>query len=163
MNKLTRAQLDLVVQHIQQAKPHHALQAELIDHMASLIEQRMDQGEDFSAAYNQLTQQATVQAMNQLRQVYSREFGGSTARTTRLKIRQKRRPATKPFQYMLLSSVLTFLVLMGFLIVVSRPLSIPIGVFQTAWGMGLTSLTGVLIIRWWLTRRSSKSKLFTMA
>lgn len=163
MSKLSRAQLNLVAQHIQQAKPHHALQAELVDHVASLIEQRIDQGQDFTAAFDQVVQQANPQVLDQLKQLYIREFSGPPATATQLKVRSKRRPATKPFQYMLLSSVLTFLILMGFLIVVSRPLAIPIGVFQTAWGIALAGILGVFMVRWWLKSRSRKPKSFAIA
>ncbi|GAB3884606.1 SoxR reducing system RseC family protein [Spirosoma agri] len=162
MNKLSRAQLDRLTQHIQQTKPHEALQAELVDHIASQIEQRMDQGYDFSTAFEQVMQQANPQALDQLKQVYLQEFGIRHSQLTstplRVGIRSKRRPDTKPFRYMLLSSVLTFLILMVFLIVVSRPLSIPIDAFQTAWKAGLAGLVGVFIVRWWLARRLRKPK-----
>ncbi|GAB3696742.1 hypothetical protein GCM10027592_20240 [Spirosoma flavus] len=163
MNKLSRAQLDLVAQHIQQAQPHQALQAELIDHLASQIEQRMDQGQAFLTAFEQATQQANVQALVQLKQLYIREFTGQPASATQRKLQSKRRPATKPFQYMLLSSGLTFLILMVFFIVIIWPLAIPINVFQTAWGIGLAGLLGILMVRWWLARRSRRPKSFFIA
>lgn len=163
MNKLSRAQLGLVVQHIRQVRPHQDLQAELVDHMATLIERQMDEGKDFPAAFKQLTQQTNLQIMNQLNHHYRREFTDNRATAARLSVRSKRRPATRPFQYMFLSSGLTFLILMGFLLVISRPLAMPIGVFQTAWAVGLAGLGGVLVVRWWLKRRASKSKPFATA
>ncbi|GAB3957089.1 hypothetical protein GCM10028805_48840 [Spirosoma harenae] len=160
MTKLSRTQLDLIADQIQQTNPHQALQAELIDHVASLIEQRMDTGQTFSDATEQVMQQANTQVMAQLKQLYFREFTNQpslmAATTLRTRIRQKRRPATKPFQYMFLSSVLTFFILMGFLIVVSRPLAVPMDAFRTAWGG--VGLTGLLILRWWLSNKSRKSK-----
>ncbi|GAB4032097.1 hypothetical protein [Spirosoma gilvum] len=162
MNKLSRDQLLWLEQQLQQTRPHQALQAELLDHMASLIEQRMDQGQPFSDAFEQVTQQANPQALGQLKQRYLQEFPARPATIplmpTRIGLRQKRRPATKPFQYMLLSSVLTFLILMGFLVVVSRPLAVPMSAFKTA--LGALGLTGILIARWWLSRRGAKPKRF---
>ena len=157
MTKLSRAQLNLIAQHIRQARTHPALQAELVDHMATLIEQRMDQGQAFPAAFEQLVQQTNPQAMHQLKQRYSREFMGYGPTPAQLNRRAKRRPATKPFYYMFLSSGLTLLILMGgFLIVVGHPLSVPIGVFQAAWAIGLVGLGGVLVVRRWLTSRFPK-------
>lgn len=155
MNRLSRAQLDLVAQHIRQAKPHPALQAELVDHMAVLIEQQMDQGQAFPAAFEQLVQQTNPQAMHQLKQRYDQAFTGLRPTATQLLRRAKRRPATKPFHYMFLSSGLTLLILMGgFLFVVCRPLALPIGVFHTTWSIGLVGVGGVGVVRWWLKSRS---------
>ena len=138
MNKLSRAQLDQITQQFQQTNPHQALEAELIDHIASLIEHRMDQGQTFPAASEQVMQQATAQVMAQLKQLYFREFSAQSQAVmptiSRNRVRMKRRPATKPFLYMQLSSMLTFLLLMGFLMVVTRPLTIPMNAFRTAWG-----------------------------
>lgn len=160
MNKLSRTQLDQITQQFQQTNPHQALEAELLDHIASLIEHRMDQGQTFPAASEQVMQQATSQVMAQLKQLYFREFSTQLQPVmptiSRARIRMKRRPATKPFQYMQLSSILTFLLLIGFLIVVSRPLAIPMDAFRTAWGA--VGLAGILILRWWLTNRLRKSK-----
>lgn len=160
MNKLSRAQLNRLEQQIQQNKPHQALHTELIDHIASLIEQQMDQGQDFPGAFDRVMQQANPQVLDQLKQHYLREFDSPsppiTLAASRAKIRAKRRPETKPFQYMLLSSVLTFLLLMGFLIVVSRPLAVPIDAFKTAWGAA--GLMGILVVQWWLVRRLRKPK-----
>lgn len=160
MNKLSPEQLLRLQQQLQQTRPHQALQAELLDHMASLIEQHMDQGQPFSSAFDQVSQQANPQALDQLKHLYLQEFPTQPStipmRATRIGLRHQRRPATKPFQYMLLSSVLTFLILMGFLVVVSRPLAIPIDAFRTAWGA--LGLTGILIVRWWLSRKNTKPK-----
>lgn len=160
MNKLSRAQLTQIEQQIQQTNSHEALHTELVDHIASLIEQRMDQGQDFPVAFDQVMQQANPQALAQLTQRYIREFTSPfspvTPRASRIRLRSKRRPDTKPFQYMLLSSVLTFLLLIGFLVVVSRPLSVPIGAFQTVWGAA--GFMCILVVRWWLARRLRKPK-----
>jgi|GEM_PF-5501328 len=160
MNKLSHEQLLRLEQQLQQTSPHQALQAELLDHLASLIEQRMDQGQPFSDAFDQVIQQANPQALDQLKHLYLQEFPVRPStiplRPTRIGLRHQRRPATKPFQYMLLSSVLTFLILMGFLVVVSRPLAIPIDAFRTAWGA--LGLTGILFVRWWLSRKGDKPK-----
>lgn len=161
MNKLSRAQLDLIVRHIRQARSHPALQAELVDHMAALIEQQMDQGRDFPAVFEQLVQHTNSQVLNQLKQHYNREFMDYRPTATQLNRRAKRRPATKPFYYIFLSSGLTLLILMvGFLIVLGHPLSVPIGVFQVAWAIGLAGLGGVGVVRWWLTSRFPKPKPF---
>ncbi|WP_080057634.1 hypothetical protein [Spirosoma aerolatum] len=162
MNRLSRDQLTHLEQQLQQTSPHQALQAELLDHMASLIEQRMDQGQIFTDAFDQVIQQANPQALNQLKQLYLQEFPSPLStvsmKPTRIGLRHQRRPATKPFQYMLLSSVLTFLILVGFLVVVSRPLAIPMRAFQTAWGA--LGLMGIVIVRWWLSRKGAKPKRF---
>ncbi|MFD2573031.1 hypothetical protein ACFSUS_20485 [Spirosoma soli] len=163
MNKLSPAQLNRLVQEIQHCKPHQALHAELLDHIASLIEQRMDQGQDFPTAFEQVMQQANPLALHQLKQLYIREFSGPFATAARFRVRPKRRPATKPFQYMFLSNGLTFLILMGFLIVVSRPLAIPIVIFQTAWVFALAALLGIGMVRWWLKGRPRKPKSFAIA
>lgn len=164
MNKLSRAQLDLVAQHIRQAGSHSALQAELVDHMAALIERQMNQGKDFPTAFEQLIQQTSPQAMHQLRQRYDQEFTGHRATAIPLNRRAKRRPMTKPFYYMFLSSGLTLLMLMGgFLFVVCRPLGLPIGVFHTTWVMGLVGFGSVGVARWWLTSRSPKPTPFATA
>lgn len=162
MNKLSRDQLKHVEQQLQKSNPHQALQAELLDHIASLTEQRMDQGQPFLDAFDQIMQQASPQALAQLKQLYLREFSiralPASQTALRVKLRLKRRPTTKPFQYMFLSTVLTFLILMGFLLVVSRPMAIPIGAFHTAWGAGLAACMSVLVVRWWLARKSRKPK-----
>ncbi|MBD2754338.1 hypothetical protein [Spirosoma validum] len=162
MNKLSRDQLNHLEQHIQKTNPHQALQAELLDHIASLIEQRMDQGHPFPVAFDQVMQRANPQVLAQLKELYLREFSvrfsSATLTVSRVRLRSKRRPATRPFQYMLLSSILTFLLLMGFLIIVSRPLAVPIGAFQTAWGAGLAGLMSVFFVRWWLSRSRHRPK-----
>ncbi|GAB4029968.1 hypothetical protein [Spirosoma jeollabukense] len=162
MNKLSRDQLDHLAQQIQQTRPHQALQAELLDHIASLIEQRLDQGQEFSVAFDQVMQQANPHALAQLKQLYLREFTSRSSQAMAVALRGRsraqRRPATRPFQYMLLSSVLTFLLLMGFLILVSRPLAVPIGAFQTAWGAGLAGLVSVVVVRWWLGHNRHKTR-----
>jgi hypothetical protein len=160
MNKLSRTQLNLITQQFRQTNPHQALEAELLDHIASLIEQRMEQGQTFPVASEQVMQQANAQVMAQLKQVYCQEFSarlqpGMPAFST-ARVRIKRRPATKPFQYMQLSSILTFLLLIGFLLVVSQPLAIPLDAFRTAWGA--VGLAGILLLRWWLANRLRKSK-----
>lgn len=162
MNKLSPDQLRHLAQQIQQTRPHQALQAELLDHLASLIEQRMDQGQEFSVAFDQVMQLANPHALAQLKQLYLQEFSSRSSPgmpvAPRVRLRAQRRPATRPFQYMLFSSVLTFLLLMGFLILVSRPLAVPIGAFQTAWGAGLAGLMSVFVVRWWLARNRRKPK-----
>lgn len=160
MNKLSRAQLDQIIQQFQQTNPHQALEAELLDHIASLIEHQMDQGQTFPVAFEQVMQQANAQVMAKLKQLYLGEFNNPLQSVMptipRVSIRMKRRPATRPFQYMQLSSILTFLLLIGFLIVVSRPLAIPMNAFRTAWGA--VGLAGLLLLRWWLTNKHRKSK-----
>lgn len=162
MNKLSPDQLSHLAQQIQQTRPHQALQAELLDHLASLIEQRMDQGQEFSIAFDQAMQLANPHALVQLKQLYLQEFTSKSSQAMpvalRVRLRAQRRRATRPFQYMLLSSVLTFLLLMGFLILVSRPLAVPLGAFQTAWGAGLAGLMSVVIVRWWLAHNRLKTR-----
>ncbi|GAB4043820.1 hypothetical protein [Spirosoma litoris] len=160
MNKLSRAQLDQIAQQFQQTNPHQALEAELLDHIASLIEHQMDRGQTFPTASEQVMQQANSQSMAQLKQLYVREFSTQLQSVmptmSKARIRMKRRPATRPFQFMQLSSILTFLLLIGFLLVVSRPLAIPMDAFRTAWGAA--GLAGILLLRWWLTTKLRKSK-----
>jgi hypothetical protein len=160
MNKLSRDQLNQVSYHIQQANPHQALQAELVDHLATQIEQRMDQGLDFQTAFEQVRQQASPQALSQLKQLYTREFMPqfSVPATGRAGVKSRHRLAARPLRYMLLSSVVTLLLLMGVLIWISRPLAIPLGAFQPVWGAALMGLSGVVLVRWWLARRLRKPK-----
>lgn len=159
MNKLSRAQLNLVTQHIRQAKLHPALQAELVDHMATLIERQMDQGRDFSTAFNQLLQQTNAPVLNGLKQRYNQEFAGHRFTATQLNRRAKRRLATKPFYYIFLSSGLTLLLLMGgLLFLVCHPLVLPIRVFHSTWAISLIGFGSVGVARWWLTRRSAISR-----
>ncbi|MGF7216534.1 small-conductance mechanosensitive channel [Spirosoma lacussanchae] len=160
MNKLSRTQLDQITQQLQRTGPHLALEAELLDHIASLIEQRMDQGQTFTVASEQVMQQANSQVIAQLKQVYHQELGPKHSlgmpKTSRARFRMKRRPTTRPFQFMQLSSILTFLLLIGFLLVVSRPLAIPMAAFRTAWGAA--GLAGILLLGGWLTNKLRKSK-----
>jgi hypothetical protein len=164
MNKLSPDQLDHIAQHIQQTNPHQALQAELLDHLAAQVEHHMTQGLDFQTAFDQVKQQASPQAMTQLKQLYLREFIPQSAvhlSSVRIGARARRRSATKPFQYMLLSNIVAFVILMSSIIWISRPLDVPIGAFQRVWGAGLlilVGLLGVFLVRWRTTRRSHKQK-----
>jgi hypothetical protein len=160
MNKLSREQLDQVAHHIQQTNPHQALQVELLDHLATQIEQRMNQGLSFPNAFDQVTQQASPQALFQLKQLYTREFIAQQLipATGQASVKSRRRLAAKPLRFMLLSSVVTLLLLMSVLIWISRPLAIPIGAFQPVWGAALTGLMGVVLTRWWLARQIRKPK-----
>lgn len=167
MNKLSRAQLDAVTYHILQTKPHQALQAELVDHIASLIEQRIKQGQAFPEAFEQVMQQANPQALGKLRQLYLQEFtvapSAASLMVSRSRLRSQRRTSPQSFQYMLLSSVLTFLVLMLFIALVSRPFAVPVGTFQMVFVVGLAGVMGVFMARWWTTRRLRKPKRFQTA
>ena len=155
MPTLSRDQLHVVIQHIRRAKPHPALEAELVDHMAVLIERQMSQGQDFAAAFDKLAGQTSSQALHGLSQCYDRTFMPPVSRFNR---RLKRRPATRPFHYMFLSSGLTLLLLMGgFLVVITRPLALPSGVFHPTWAIGLAALGAVGLARWWLKGRPPKS------
>lgn len=146
MHTLSRDQLQRVIQHIRQARPHPALEAELVDHMATLIERQMIQGQDFAAAFEQLAGQASAQILQGLSQRYDQTFMPPVSRFNR---RLKRRPATKPFHYMFLSSGLTLLLLMGgFLVVTTRPLALSSGVFHPTWAIGLAAL-GAVGLAWW--------------
>lgn len=159
MNKLSRAQLDYVALQLQQTKPHQALQAELLDHIASLIEQRMNQGQTFAVAFDQVMQQANPQALDYLKQLYFRELlFRATPAASRVGLRSKRRSAAKPLQYVLLASLFAFLMVMGCLILVSLSLDVPMSAFQTVWGVSITGLAGVFLVRWWLARQLSKPK-----
>ncbi|QKZ15463.1 hypothetical protein [Spirosoma sp. KUDC1026] len=160
MEKLSRDQLNQVSHHIQQTNPHQALQTELIDHLATIIEQRMDQGSDFQTAFDQAKQQASPQALSHLEQLYAREFMSRflVPATGRAGVKSRHRLAAKPLRNMLLSSVITLLLLMGVLVGISRPLAIPLGAFQPVWGAALLGLSGVTLFRWWLTRRLRKPK-----
>lgn len=165
MHKLSRTQLDQITQQFRQTDPHQALADELLDHIASLIEHRMDEGQTFPAASAAVMQSINPETMAQLKALYLGER--TTQATTSLPIlmsatlRPKRRPATKPFHYILLSSLLTFLLLIGFLVVVSRPLAIPMAAFRTAWGA--LGLAGILVLRWWQTSQHRRSKRYLRA
>ena len=155
MTKLSSNQLVQVTQYIRQAKPHPALQAELVDHMATLLEREISRGHDFAAAFAQLTGRASPQVILDLSDRYQQTFSPPVRRLNR---RERRRPATKPFYYIFLSSGLTLLLLMGgFLVVITRPLALPSGVFHPTWAIGLAALGAVGLARWWLKGRSPKS------
>ena len=64
---------------------------------------------------------------------------------------------------MLLSSVLTFLILMVFLAIVSRPFAVPIGAFQTVLVVGVLGVVAVFSVRRLLARPRRKSKRFLIA
>ena len=128
MTKLSSNQLVQVTQYIRQTRSHPALQAELVDHMATLLERQMNQGHDFAAAFEQLIGRASPQVILDLSYRYQQTFTPPVSRFNR---RQIRRPTTKPFYYMFLSSGLTLLLLMGgFLVVITRPLALSSGVFR---------------------------------
>ncbi|MBD2703482.1 hypothetical protein IC229_22750 [Spirosoma sp. BT702] len=162
MTKLSRAQLDTVAHQIQQNEPVQALQAELVDHIASMIEQKMEQGLIFPDAFNLIMKQANPQALDQLKQLYSREFmanpSSATLTASRMRLRSQRRTSPQPFQYMLLPSGLVMLILMVFFGLVSRPFSVPIGTFQVVSVVGVAGLMAVIAVRWWTTRRLRKPK-----
>lgn len=154
MTKLSSNQLHRVIQHIRQARPHPALEPELVDHMATLIERQMSQGQDFATAFDKLAGQTSSQALHGLNQQYDRTFMSPVSRFNR---RQIRRPTTKPFYYMFLSSGLTLLLLMGgFWVVITRPLALSSGVFHPTWTIGLAALGAVGLARWWLKGRFPK-------
>ena len=155
MTKLSSNQLVQVTQYIRQTKPHPALQAELVDHMATLLEREISQGHDFAAAFEQLTGRASPQVILDLSDRYQQTFSPPVRRLNR---RERRRPATKPFYYIFLSSGLTLLLLMGgFLVVMTRPLALSSGVFWPTWAIGLAALCAVVGARWWLKRPSPSS------
>ncbi|CCG98395.1 hypothetical protein FAES_0383 [Fibrella aestuarina BUZ 2] len=160
MNKLSRTQLAQLARQLRQTNPHQALEPELLDHLASLIEHEMDRGQPFDVAAQQVIQQASPQAMVELTQHYIQEVSAwrSPAVSAALKARGrlKRRPATKPFRYMLISNVFTFVLLMGFLIVVSRPLAVPLSAFRLVWGTG--ALLAILFLWWWSTGKVRTTK-----
>ncbi|MEZ0612235.1 hypothetical protein ACAW74_27240 [Fibrella sp. WM1] len=160
MNKLSRAQLDQLSWQLRQTNPHQALEPELLDHLASLIEHQMNQGQPFAIAAQQVIRQASPQVMAELTQRYVEEvFPGQfpmVSAALKARGRLKRRPTTKPFRYMLLSNLLTFVLLMGFLIVVSRPLAIPLSAFRISWGTG--ALLAMLILWWWRSGKIQSAK-----
>lgn len=154
MTKLSSHQLVQVSQYIRQTKPHPALLAELVDHLATLLERQMSQGHDFAAAFEQLTGRASPQVILDLSYRYQQTFSPPVRR---LNYRERRRPATKPFYYIFLSSGLTLLLLMGgFLILTTRPLALSSGVFHSTWVTGLAALGAVGLALWWLKGRPSK-------
>lgn len=157
MQSLSPGQLKEITQYIRQTRPHPALQAELIDHLASLIERRMHQGEEFRTAFQELVPQASLPVMQQLNQQYNRTFNGLRPTVHPYNRRVKHRLATKPFYYMYLSSGLTLLLLIvGFLLLIGRPLSLSDGVFQPTWGIAMAAVGAVGLVRWWLKKRLTK-------
>ncbi|UHG94739.1 hypothetical protein [Spirosoma oryzicola] len=155
MTKLSANQLEQVTQYIRQTKPHPALQAELVDHIATLLERQLSQGHDFAVAFEQLTGRASPQIIQGLSHQYQQTFSPPVSRLNR---RLKRRPATKPFYYIFLSSGLTLLLLMGgFLLIMTPPLALSGGVFGPTWAIGLAALCAVVGARWWLKRPSPSS------
>lgn len=155
MTKLSSNQLVQVRHYVWQTKSHPALQAELVDHMATLLERQLSQGHDFAAAFEQLTGRASPQVILGLSQQYQQTFSPPVSQINR---RLKRRPATKPFHYIFLSSGLTLLLMMGgFLLVMTRPLALSSGIFGPTWAIGLVALCAVVGARWWLKRPSPSS------
>lgn len=151
MKKLAPNQLDQVRQYVRQTSPHPALAAELVDHLASLLERQLNQGYDFTTAFAQLTGQVSPQIMLDLNHQFKQTF---TPPVSRLNRHPKRRPATRPFHYMFLSCALTFLLLMGGFLLIAHPMALSSGVFYPVWAIGLVGVGAVGLARWWLKRRS---------
>lgn len=157
MHTLSHDQLNQVKQHIRQTKPHPALQVELVDHMAALIERQINQGQDFQTAFQWLVQQTSPQVMQGLNQQYDQTFRAQRSPGTQVNRRVKQRLATKPFYYMFLSCGLTLMLLMGsFMLLIGRPLALSNGVFHPTWIVGLAAVGAVGLVRLWLTSRSPK-------
>lgn len=167
MNKLSDTQLARITYYIQQTSILPELQAELVDHVASLVEKRMEQGLDFSVAFEQVMQQANPQALVRLKELYIQETVVRSLSTTsvaaRRRVRAKRRSLSQPIQYSMYGSVFAFIVLMGLLILISRSMSMSLAHSQLAWIMSGVGLTGVLLARWLLSPKIRKLKLLLAA
>lgn len=167
MNQLSDTQLDRITHYIKQTSVQPALQAELVDHVASLIEKRMEQGQDFSVAFEQVVQQANPQALARLKELYVQETMGRSSLTmsvmARRRVRSKRRSLLQPIQYSIYVSAFACIVIMGILILISRSMSMSLAHSQLTWIMGGVGLTGVLIARWLLSPKIRKLKLLVAA
>lgn len=167
MNQLSDTQLDRITHYIQQTSVQPVLQAELVDHVVSLVEKRMEQGLEFSVAFEQVMQQANPQALARLKELYVQETMGRSSLTmsvmARRRIRAKRRSLSQPIQYSIYGSVFAFVVLMGLLILISRSMSMSLAHSQLAWIIGGVGLIGVLVARWLLSPKIRKLKLLVAA
>lgn len=160
MKKLTPDQLANLKTYLLQTSPHQALQTELLDHLACEVEQWMDKGHSFETALGVVRQEASIQAVSQLKQRYQRELETPyqfVARSTARR-QKRRRPYLKQFRYMLLSNGVAFVAFMVCLTLASRPFAVPLHTFNGAWLAGLISLCGAVAVRLLLRRRSKKRK-----
>lgn len=162
MKQLTRPQLIQLEQALRRNGPHQALQAELVDHLASEIEHLIDGGQAFEAALQQVMQEASPQAVAELKQTYQQMLNHVPQPTLlpRLSLgrRGKRRSVAEPFQQWLQGSVVAFITLMVCLTWVSQLFALPLDAFGGVWLLGLVSLLVALSARLLFRRRPRRLK-----
>lgn len=162
MTKLTRPQLIQLEQALRRSGPHQALQAELIDHLASEVEHLIDGGQSFEVALQQAMQEANPEAVAQLKQTYQQVLNRVPLPALLPRLsggqRGKRRSVAKPFQQWLQGSVVAFLTLMICLTWVSQLFALPLKVFGEIWLLGLTSLLVALSARLLFRHPSRKGR-----
>ncbi|GAB4017433.1 hypothetical protein [Spirosoma koreense] len=160
MKKLTVSQLRQVKQALHRNHPHRALQAELLDHLAMDIEHRMAAGQPYEAALHQVMEEASPQAIAQLKQTYQQALNLAPMPIVsgRLATGRYRRHRSQPghYQQWLQGSVIAFVTLMICLMWVSQVFAMPLKAFGNVWLVGLSSLLVVFCARLLFQRRSRR-------
>jgi hypothetical protein len=74
MEKLSSAQLERIYLHLLSASPNDSLQSELLDHLACQLEQAMERGQSFEAAWRKVLEEANTKAVQDLKNRYQQEL-----------------------------------------------------------------------------------------
>ncbi|WP_420151220.1 hypothetical protein [Spirosoma sp.] len=162
MKKLTASQLNQLKDALRQNRPHQALQTELLDHLAIDIEHRMNGGQSYETALYRVMQEASPQAIAQLKQTYRQMLDTVplSIRPGRLSSRRtgKHRSRPEQFQQWTQVSVITFVTLMICMMWVSQAFSVSLKAFGNVWLVGLMSLTGALGAQLLFQRRHRRNR-----
>ena len=74
MAKLSSTQLERIYLHLLSSSPNDSLQSELLDHLACQIEQAMERGQSFEAAWQKVVEEANLKAVQELKNRYQQEL-----------------------------------------------------------------------------------------
>ena len=74
MAKLSSTQLERIYLHLLSSSPNDSLQSELLDHLACQIEQAMEWGQSFEAAWQKVVEEANLKAVQELKNRYQQEL-----------------------------------------------------------------------------------------
>lgn len=151
MKRLTASQLAELKQALGRRGPHQALQAELLDHLATEIETLVNDGQTYETALQQVMQEANPQALAHLKQTYQQSFGFVPIPTLprRLSGRRyrNRQAVSAQLPTWLRVSAFTVVTLLICLMWVSQLFAVPLYVFNLVWISGLTSLCAAFSAR----------------